>query len=42
MLYKSNLLTLESCKIVDVFYEYRCRGPSGHYFTRMLTLCGHC
>ena len=39
-LVKSNLLTLELLYIVDVFCEYW--GPSGHYFTRMWTLCGHC
>ena len=41
---KSNLLALEPCNIVgwDIFCEYWCRGPSGHYFTRMWTLCGHC
>ena len=37
-LVKSNLLTLKLLYIVDVF----CEGPSGHYFTRMWTLYGHC
>ena len=41
-LVKSKLLNVELLYINDIFCEYRCRGPSGHYFTHMWTMCGHC